>query len=88
LRSDLKGTCGVFAGEQLSLSLPNAPVRAQASAVLRDLLANPGSALTKEGRSTVDAAFVRCALQNLTSHEVVQLLDWVDLAESPENIPW
>ncbi len=70
------------------MSLVNAPVRAQAVAVMKELLANPGSALTKDGRSTVDAVFVRCALQQLTSHEVVQLLDWVDLAESPELVPW
>eukprot|EP00884_Botryococcus_braunii_P003125 jgi/Botrbrau1/12813/Bobra.20_1s0004.1 len=84
---ELRAAC-VLEQLKLSLSLPNAPVRAQAVAVLKELLANPGSALTKDGRSTVDAVFVRCALQQLTSHEVVQLLDWVDLAESPDLVPW
>jgi hypothetical protein len=74
---------------QLSLSTSNAPSRAQAIAVLKTLLANPAAALSKDGKPIVDATFVRCAIQQLTSKEVLQLVDWVDLAaETPESIPW
>ena len=67
---------------QLSLAPQYAPVRKQALASLRGLLAEPPA----DGATPVDAAYARTALQRLTAQEAALLLDW--RAAASGGAPW
>jgi len=67
---------------QLSLAPEYAPVRKQALASLRGLLAEPPA----DGATPVDAAYARIALERLTAQEAALLLDW--RAAAAGDAPW
>ena len=67
---------------QLSLAPEYAPVRKQALASLRGLLAEPPA----DGATPVDASYARTALQQLTAQEAALLLDW--RAAAAGDAPW
>ena len=67
---------------QLPLALEHTTQRKQALVALTDLLT--GAA----GKSTLDAQVLQQALLCLTAREVVQLLDWQEVAKAPRNALW
>jgi len=71
-----------FARVQLSLAPEYAPVRKQALASLRGLLAEPPA----DGATPVDAAYAWTALERLTAQEAALLLDW--RAAAAGGAPW
>jgi hypothetical protein len=67
---------------QLSLAPQYAPVRKQALAALRGLMAEPPA----DGATPVDTAYAATALERLTAQEAAHLLDWREAAA--DGAPW
>ncbi len=67
---------------QLSLALEHTAQRKQALQALTDLLT--GASV----KGAVDAQYLQQALLSLTAQEVMQLLDWPEIAKAPMSIPW
>lgn len=73
---------------QLPLGLEHANTRKAAITVLQAMLAQPDLATKQDGSPAVTPEFARMALSRLTSHELVQLLDWNDTAQKADTLPW
>lgn len=73
---------------QLPLGAENANTRKAAIAVLQAMLAQPELAARRDGSPAVTPEFVRAALAALTGPELVQLLDWADIAPSAPQLSW
>ncbi len=67
---------------QLSLALEHTAQRKQALHALTDLLT--GASV----KGAVDAHYLQQALLCLTATEVMQLLDWPEVAKAPVSISW
>ncbi len=67
---------------QLPLALEHTAQRRQALHALTDLL----TAASMKG--AVDAQYLQQALLCLTASEVVQLLDWPEVAKAAKNASW
>lgn len=67
---------------QLPLGTEHEAVRTQAVEVLQYLLQAPGNG------PSVDGVYLRQAISGLTGPEVVNLLDWQQVADSREIADW
>ncbi len=75
-------------GVQLPLDGEHANTRKAAIAVLQAMLAQPELATRRDGSPAVTPDFVRTAFARLTGHEMVQLLDWADVAPTTPQLSW
>ncbi|DBB13664.1 TPA: hypothetical protein ACH3X3_000683 [Trebouxia sp. C0006] len=78
---DLRPQC-ILDHLKLSLALEHTAQRKQALQALTDLLT--GASV----KGAVDAQYLQQALLCLTATEVMQLLDWPEIAKAPMSIPW
>ncbi|EIE24067.1 hypothetical protein COCSUDRAFT_65723 [Coccomyxa subellipsoidea C-169] len=85
--ADFKPDCTL---EHLKLPLDgeHANTRKAAIAVLQAMLAQPELATRRDGSPAVTPDFVRTAFARLTGHEMVQLLDWADVAPTTPQLSW
>ena len=73
---------------QLPLGPEHSEARRAALAVLAAMLGEPELALRRNGSPAVTPEYVGSALGRLTAHELVQLLDWPQVAGTAAQLPW
>ena len=73
---------------QLPLGAEHGETRRAALAVLAAMLGELELALRADGSPAVTAEYVSTALGRLTAHELVQLLDWPQVAGAGTPPPW